>query len=407
LTVQSEPIGYADPDSLNDYRAGDRLHIPVYRPDASADWQDGIPVYLHPAPPSVAVPEFLLEMSKQMREQPNRMTAHPFWQVRCNRYLPTLEGCSEHHIEVCGDDGVVYRPDRPVSDLHEYLIENHEEWCQQWAEENHDDDDWKEAIECYFDLDCDDLPEELRKIPVQEVQEVVSTHLTQAGAEQFIKRKQHDYPNLFTYVESAYWSPQLRELQDWIISLTAAPSPDHSGDSNEVGAAPASFGSAPELADWLDSLYETLEDGSFTGSKWVVAQAAAKAVRGHGHIADAGKVEFQWRTKKKKSEPWCDWKTWRAETAVKYIAEWGGMESKDGIEQCRIVTTPSVPENEEIKRALVWAMNNMNFHTRAHNFARFVLGRGGNGDFGDCIEFFRAYTRLRTAGDEGEEETHG
>ena len=57
LTVQSEPIGYADPDSLNDYRAGDRLHMPVYRPDASADWQDGIPVYLHPAPPSVAVPE--------------------------------------------------------------------------------------------------------------------------------------------------------------------------------------------------------------------------------------------------------------------------------------------------------------------------------------------------------------
>lgn len=57
LTVQSEPIGYADPDSLNDYRAGDRLHIPVYRPDASAEWQSGIPVYLHPAPPSVAVPE--------------------------------------------------------------------------------------------------------------------------------------------------------------------------------------------------------------------------------------------------------------------------------------------------------------------------------------------------------------
>ncbi len=57
LTVQNEPIGYADPDTLTDYRAGDRLHIPVYRPDASADWQDGIPVYLHPAPPSVAVPE--------------------------------------------------------------------------------------------------------------------------------------------------------------------------------------------------------------------------------------------------------------------------------------------------------------------------------------------------------------
>jgi len=56
LTVQSEPVGYADPDTLTDYRAGDRLHMPVYRPDASKEWQSGIPVYLHPAPPSVAVP---------------------------------------------------------------------------------------------------------------------------------------------------------------------------------------------------------------------------------------------------------------------------------------------------------------------------------------------------------------
>jgi hypothetical protein len=62
LTVQSEPIGYADPDTLADYRAGDRLHMPVYRPDASADWQDGIPVYLHPAPPSVAVPELTVRV---------------------------------------------------------------------------------------------------------------------------------------------------------------------------------------------------------------------------------------------------------------------------------------------------------------------------------------------------------
>ena len=62
---------------------------------------------------------------------------------------------------------------------------------------------------------------------------------------------------------------------------------------------------------------------------------------------------------------------------------------------------PSVPENEEIKRAMVWAMNNMTVHAKV-NFAKFVLGRGGNGDFGDCIEFFRAYARLRTAGDEGD-----
>ncbi|KZY09598.1 hypothetical protein A3724_16280 [Alcanivorax sp. HI0033] len=57
MTVQIDPIGYADPDTLSDYRAGDRLHIPVYRPDASAEWQAGIPVYLHAAPQPAQVPE--------------------------------------------------------------------------------------------------------------------------------------------------------------------------------------------------------------------------------------------------------------------------------------------------------------------------------------------------------------
>ena len=158
----------------------------------------------------VEIPDFLLEMSRQMREQPNRCTSHPFWQVRCKRYLPTLDGYNTDHYEVCGDEGVIYRSDYPVSELHEFLLDEHEEWCKQYAE----------AIESWFDLDCDELPDGLTKIPVQEVEEIVSTHLTQSGAEQFIKRKQHDYPTLYTYVESAYWSPQLRQLQDWIISLT-------------------------------------------------------------------------------------------------------------------------------------------------------------------------------------------
>jgi len=57
LTVRMAPLGYADPDCLSDYRAGHRLHIPVYRPDASAEWQAGIPVYLHAAPQPAQVPE--------------------------------------------------------------------------------------------------------------------------------------------------------------------------------------------------------------------------------------------------------------------------------------------------------------------------------------------------------------
>lgn len=172
---------------------------------------------------SVEIPDWLLEMSKQMSEQPSRCTAHPFWQVRTTEYLPTKEGYNEHHVEVCGEEGIVYSSLNPLSELVDYLIENHEEWCIDWSKSYDDEvDDWKDCFD-YFDLDEGDLPDDLRLIHVQEVEKVVSTHLTEADAEWFIARKQHDYPKLYTYVESAYWSPQLKQLQDWIIALTPSP----------------------------------------------------------------------------------------------------------------------------------------------------------------------------------------
>lgn len=35
------------------------------------------------------VPEFLIELSKQMNSDPKRCTSHPFWQVRNKEYLVT------------------------------------------------------------------------------------------------------------------------------------------------------------------------------------------------------------------------------------------------------------------------------------------------------------------------------
>lgn len=169
------------------------------------------------------VPEWLIEMSHQMRTQDNRCTSHPFWQVRCKRTLPTEQGYNEIGYEVCGDDGVVYRSGQPVDVLLDHLIDEHEDWCLAWAEDYHPDEPWQSAMENWWSEDnLEDLPDALRKVYVQEVEEVVSTHLTEADAIAFIKRKQHDYPPLYTYVESAYWAPQLRMLQDWIIGLTVA-----------------------------------------------------------------------------------------------------------------------------------------------------------------------------------------
>jgi len=163
---------------------------------------------------NIEIPDFLLEMSKQMSEQPNRSTAHPFWQVRCKRYIITEAGYDEHHWELIDEEfGVIYRSDSD-EDCNTILLERYPEFCSRWKKLNGD-----YFLE-EFEVDYDGLPRGVTKVYLQEIEEIVTTHLTEHDANWFIRRKQHDYPKLYTYVESAYWSPQLKQLQDWVISLT-------------------------------------------------------------------------------------------------------------------------------------------------------------------------------------------
>ncbi len=187
--------------------------------------------------PNAGIPDFLLEMSKQMNEQPSRCTSHPFWQVRCKRYLITESGYNESHWEIISEDGTTLyhsENDNDYSELFEYLCEYESEWVVAWAENECEmvvnvindeiDESCQESLldefNDRFDPDYMDLPDDMKKLHMQEIEQVVTTHMTQADAEWFIQRKQHDYPKLYMYVESAYWSPQLKELQGWIMELT-------------------------------------------------------------------------------------------------------------------------------------------------------------------------------------------
>lgn len=164
------------------------------------------------------IPEFLIEMSKEMHTQPGRCTSDPIWQVRNYKYLITKEGYDDHHWELCNDEGVVYRSDKN-GDVEEFLLSEYPEWCAEWCEHNGDCKDFIEE----FDIEYEALPDGLEKVSVQEIEEVLTTHLTESDARWFLQRKKHDYPNAYTYVASAYWSPQLKELRNWILSLTDKP----------------------------------------------------------------------------------------------------------------------------------------------------------------------------------------
>ena len=184
----------------------------------------------------IEVPAFLLEMSQQMHQQPSRCTAEPIWQVRCKRYLITEEGYSEHHWEIVDtDDGcVLYHSDECdiKKPLAEWLLDNDLGWCEQWLENidvSADIDNLEAFSETFiesfiddFDVESDDdeLPDQLKKFHLQETEEVVKTCMTEVDARAFIARKQHDYPKLYTYVESMVFCPQMIELRNWIMSLT-------------------------------------------------------------------------------------------------------------------------------------------------------------------------------------------
>jgi hypothetical protein len=173
------------------------------------------------------IPDFLIEMSKRMNTDENRCTAHPFWQVRNKKYVVTEEGYDEHHWEVIHDGACLFRSENSegYEDLANHLFENNKDWCESIVFWDTDvcgitEQSFIEYFCDEFDKDFTDLPDEYSVIHFQEIEEVLTTHFTKMGAEDFIARKKHDYPNAYTYVESAYWSPELRELQDWIKSLT-------------------------------------------------------------------------------------------------------------------------------------------------------------------------------------------
>lgn len=183
----------------------------------------------------VKIPDFLLEMSKQMHEQDNRITAEPIWQVRYRKNLLTADGYSDNFelVDRENDYDTVYSNDENSlankDYALEYLLEHYEDWCLNWAryEVENEDDDLTKYFKNNFDVDDSwELPDDVEKHYLQEIEVVVKSCLTEADAKWFIWRKQHDYPKLYTYVESMIYCPQMIELRHWLLSLTEEKSED-------------------------------------------------------------------------------------------------------------------------------------------------------------------------------------
>lgn len=171
------------------------------------------------------LPSWVLELAKQIQNQPSRSTAHQFWKVRYQEWVPVPHGYSDEYVILNTDESEeCYQSfNGNIDDLKSHLWDYHQGWCEDWV--NHYADDYDCSTEDRFfdefeiDRFINDLPDNLMQIYVGKQERIASTHLTENDVNWFIKRKQHDYPKLYTYVESAYWSPQLKRLQDWLKAL--------------------------------------------------------------------------------------------------------------------------------------------------------------------------------------------
>lgn len=133
---------------------------------------------------------------------------------------------------ICSDEGYLIADSEIDEEFNEQIV-NHldcdpddlpvilEEWVNFEGEEGLTGQEKIDYFIENFDCEASDL-EGFRLIWVEEYEDVVmGAFLTEQDANWFINRKQHDYPKLYTYVTSMYFSVQMKELRAWIKGLTA------------------------------------------------------------------------------------------------------------------------------------------------------------------------------------------
>lgn len=178
----------------------------------------------------VEIPDFLVEMSNQINTQNNRMTADPLFEVRYKTSLITEEGYNESHFEIvdCEDGFTLYHSERSdnYNELAEHLLESHKKWCIEWCDEKADIEFSEDSFIADFNDNYDhdgwmNLPEGIKKFHMQEIEVTVNSHFTESAAQEFIDRKQHDYPKLYIYAISMCFCEPMKELRNWIKSLAA------------------------------------------------------------------------------------------------------------------------------------------------------------------------------------------
>lgn len=181
------------------------------------------------------LPDFLLEMSRQMHQQGTGGASNPIWIVAYDELITSAQDYGDYFVlvDTQNDNAVLYSAqDCDAQMLVEHVKKQFPVHFKEWYEENMDDgpDDDVNTIAGCIDDPCGWIDELgineglIERLEMQKVTCEVKACLTHADAQAFITRKQHDYPHkLYTFVKSMVFCPQMVELREWILSLTTPP----------------------------------------------------------------------------------------------------------------------------------------------------------------------------------------
>lgn len=142
------------------------------------------------------VPDFLLEMSKQMSEQSNRVTSDPICQIRHKKWITCDPESSDHWTLIYGADNleVFDSENGDETELFRCLRENEPLWVYDWEKES------EGCLEVTFDPYSDS-----RLLPYR------------YGSFRKVHLKEADTPE---YIDIIDVNLQIKELRQWVMSLT-------------------------------------------------------------------------------------------------------------------------------------------------------------------------------------------
>ena len=164
----------------------------------------------------IEIPDFIKELSEQLNTQDNRITADPIFCVYYDEKVPTAEDYADGYE--------FYNEDGHVCDDESELLEHLQEYYPDLIKKHLHDEDIESVNDWDFEFDLVHeyftLPEGYNRFHYLNKKHFVKASLTEAGAKQFIERKQHDYAPLYIYAESMCFQWQAIKLRKWLMSLT-------------------------------------------------------------------------------------------------------------------------------------------------------------------------------------------